>query len=330
VSIWAKSNTRSTQNVYFRNQTAAGGTAIDVTTDWQRFSFSGSAAATIDSLQIGTRGTVNTTQSVDILIWHPQFQESLTLADYQSRVTASIITQSGIPSVRGWYFDLVDDAFTTQLDAGTYTVVLAGEKGIWIEDYVHDGGAWTYGPTTWTGGPTGGITNLIGNRLMSGSMIISRTLTAAERTQLVAYLMAQGAPGVWETGAELAQGGNFSNSAEWTIPANWAVSGGKAVATSVAAFTTLTSTLGLASALETGALYLGQFDVDAIASGGARLLGTVGTGTSWTTASTAGRARSIAVALAANTNYGLQHSSGTLSGTFDNLSIKKITLNTAP
>jgi hypothetical protein len=80
---------------------------------------------------------------------------------------------------------------------------LAGEKGIWIEDYVHAGGAWTYGPTTWTGGPTGGITNLIGNRLMSGSMIIDRTLTTTERAQVVANLMAQGAPGVWELGAEL-------------------------------------------------------------------------------------------------------------------------------
>jgi hypothetical protein len=73
-SIWAKSNTGLNQTVYFRNSTGAGGTAITVTPNWQRFSFSGSVAATGYNIQIGSRGTVNTTNSIDILIFNGQLE----------------------------------------------------------------------------------------------------------------------------------------------------------------------------------------------------------------------------------------------------------------
>jgi hypothetical protein len=74
VSIWAKSNTGINQSVYFRNAQGAGGTAITVTPSWQRFSFSGIINTTGDNLQIGSRGTANTTISIDILIYNGQLE----------------------------------------------------------------------------------------------------------------------------------------------------------------------------------------------------------------------------------------------------------------
>jgi hypothetical protein len=225
----------------------------------------------------------------------------------------------GIPSVRGWYFDLVDDAFTTQLDAGTYTVVLAGEKGIWIEDYVHAGGAWTYGPTTWTGGPTGGITNLIGNRLMSGSMIIDRTLTTTERAQVVANLMAQGAPGVWESSANL-----------WTIPvtsigASWTDNGNESYTNNGGTDTLRDDIAGLAA----NDLMFSQVTCVGRTAGTCQwqLNGGVGVVLPGLTANAVFRTTNLAV----TGTIGMRFVAGAgFDGTVSGISCKRITLNTAP
>jgi hypothetical protein len=83
ISIWAKSNTGSNQSVYFRNATGDGGSVITVTNEWQRFFFSATrSGATTNSLQIGSRGTLNTTNSVDILVWGAQLEQSSTVGEY--------------------------------------------------------------------------------------------------------------------------------------------------------------------------------------------------------------------------------------------------------
>ena len=72
VSIWAKSNTGSSQTVGLGVQLSAGSTVVTVTTAWQRFSFSGNASF-FDVWALGNK----TTQSVDVLVWHPQYESTV-------------------------------------------------------------------------------------------------------------------------------------------------------------------------------------------------------------------------------------------------------------
>lgn len=64
---WIKSNTASAQDVYFGHPTA---TPVTVTTSWQLFlNISISATTAFD---VGTVGTINSANSIDVLIFHPQ------------------------------------------------------------------------------------------------------------------------------------------------------------------------------------------------------------------------------------------------------------------
>lgn len=140
----------------------------------------------------------------------PEISESPT--PYQRVNAVWDVTQQGIPDSAILYYDLGDDAMNTTLAAGDYSIGLAGEKGIFFDRVTHSGGTFTIGPTTYTGGPIGAITQLIGNRIFE-VVIRAEEFTETEKQQLIHRWMILGAPHVWEAGAE-------------AVP-NWDFTGGK-------------------------------------------------------------------------------------------------------
>jgi hypothetical protein len=67
-SVWMKSNTGASQTVVMTVST----TVVTVTTSWQRFSVQKTLGAT--PFDIGAQGTL-TAQTIDILVWHPMFED---------------------------------------------------------------------------------------------------------------------------------------------------------------------------------------------------------------------------------------------------------------
>jgi hypothetical protein len=325
VSIWARSNTGSSQQVYFRNVSGAGGSLITVTTSWQRFSASGAAAVLNDAFQIGSRGTVNADNSVDILIWHPQFQESLTLADYQSRVNAATVTQDGIPSVPIALLDTTDDAFSWTLPAGTVHLFLAGEKGCYFDTVTHAGGLFTVGPTTWTGGPAGAIANLIGQRHYCIPVWRDTAFTQTEKQRLVQWAMARGCPHVWNPGADFVVNGTFDADTDWAKGLGWSIGSGVAsVDGSQPGGTNLAQTLSLSPGL-----YFTQFAVTSFTAGAffPRLIGTTNTDGANRTAT--GVYRDILAPTAAVTSIAMR-ATVTGIGSVDNFTLRALTPGASP
>lgn len=108
-SIWLRSNTGSNQtvtlvatNVNFR---------VTVTPTWQRFESASSAGA--KQLDVSVGGTGSTGATADILIWHPQFEDSATATTYQRVGTAFDVTEAGVPTVHYVQYDGTDDSFST-------------------------------------------------------------------------------------------------------------------------------------------------------------------------------------------------------------------------
>lgn len=124
---------------------------------------------------------------------------------YQKVTAPYDVTESGVPDTPILYYDLGDDVLPAAMELPEVTggtLVIAGEKGVWIDDsFSHAGGSWSLGPTTYTGGPNGLLPNLVGNRVL-GFAVFAGQLTPEQLQVEVAYWMAKGAPGVWEVGAD--------------------------------------------------------------------------------------------------------------------------------
>jgi hypothetical protein len=86
-SIWIKSNTGVSQSVCFGFTVE---TAITATTDWQRLSIFTTNISFASTFRIGTRGAVNTDQSVDILVWQPQSEQRSAVTAYTPTTTQPI------------------------------------------------------------------------------------------------------------------------------------------------------------------------------------------------------------------------------------------------
>lgn len=127
-------------------------------------------------------------------LWGAQLEAGELTTPYQSVTTDYDITETGIPDVYYLHFDGVDDSVSTTLPAiSNGTVVIAGTNGIWIDDdFNHTGGAFTVGPTTYTGGPVG-ILPIVGDLIVGGSFAIDRQLTVQERARVISKLKSMGA-----------------------------------------------------------------------------------------------------------------------------------------
>jgi len=107
VSIWAKSTDGvSTQEINFSNVTSATGVSITVTGELQRFSLSaGSVGVDNDALKIGSRGTINSTASVDILVWGAQLEAAATPSSYIPTTSAAVTRTADSAEISGDPFD---------------------------------------------------------------------------------------------------------------------------------------------------------------------------------------------------------------------------------
>jgi len=66
--MWLKSNTGTPQQVQLGNATP-----INITTAWEPYSYT--VASSSGAFDIGTQGTVVTSNSIDVLVWHPQAED---------------------------------------------------------------------------------------------------------------------------------------------------------------------------------------------------------------------------------------------------------------
>lgn len=163
-----------------------------------------------------------------VLLYAPQLEEGTAVTPYQSVTSNYDITESGVPEVHYLGFDGTDDLVSAALPAITDgTLVIAGTNGIWIDDdFNHAGGAFSVGPTTYTGGPAG-ILPIVGDLIVGGSFAIDRQLTTQERERVINKLKSMGAPGVFELGEELVTNGDFSS------PEGWVFSGPQSAGASI-------------------------------------------------------------------------------------------------
>lgn len=80
ISMWIKSNNGLTQNRSFLyGNNAANGTVLNITTEWQRFSFTSSGTSGFGN----TWGIYSITGEVDVLIAFAQMEEGSEMSDYQ-------------------------------------------------------------------------------------------------------------------------------------------------------------------------------------------------------------------------------------------------------
>jgi hypothetical protein len=286
----------------------------------------------VASGQLRFQITGNVIQALDFVIHNDtlQLEYGSSITPNQKVTAAYDITQSGIPSTTALYRSttLYSESLLPAITTGS--IVLAGNKGIWSDTLTYAGGTFAWGPTTYTGGPAGLYSNIVG-LFDVGGVFTTTALSAAQLTQVQRYFVRAGSPGVWELGAEIGPDPEFDNPAAWGPGAGWVVSGGKATATNISTFTYCPA--NFTPDLVVGGFYITDVVVDSVASGTARPVLLVGaTLVNGTAFGSAGRYRQTYQAAAAYRVVALQHNSGgaNLTGVFDRLSLKALTLNPAP
>jgi hypothetical protein len=156
-----------------------------------------------------------------------------------------------------------DDKLSVAMPAGlTGDILVSGRKGSWIVEgaSIAPAAAFDIGPLSFTGA-TPGILRATGLDIV-GCTAIDRSLTASERTRLIAYHKKHGAKGLLIAGPDVVINGEFDADTDWTKGAGWSIAGG--VASSTTDGTLLTATN---SPLIPGDSYLVSLTVSAYTSG---------------------------------------------------------------
>lgn len=163
-----------------------------------------------------------------------------------------------------------DDALNITLPAiSGGQIVISSPVGIWIDSLDFAGGTFSLGPTTYTGGPAG-LWSILGNSEMQ-VCILDDAMTSEEQTALVAYLVAQGSPGLITLGAEL-RPNSFDDGTWQTLATGASISAGVLSFVDVAP-----GNVGAAQSLANGSPYnsakkfLTTLTISNYSSGGVRL-----------------------------------------------------------
>lgn len=99
-------------------------------------------------------------------------------------------------------FDLLDDSLSVTLPAiSGGQIVIVSPAGIWIDSLNFAGGAFTLGPSTYTGGPDGLLSLLDGD--VTAVYILDAPLSVNDQAALVAFETARGSAGLITLGGEI-------------------------------------------------------------------------------------------------------------------------------
>lgn len=107
-SIWIKTNDNSTKFLVFKVNST--NTSVEVNGTWRRLSVS---EATASFFQLILRGTYGTSDTADLLIWHPQLEVGSTATAYQKVVSKYEVTEAGKASIGALFTDGIDDGMVT-------------------------------------------------------------------------------------------------------------------------------------------------------------------------------------------------------------------------
>lgn len=180
----------------------------------------GASFDVLDLFKDGTAGAWYDAPSLDTLFQNasgttpavPGSPVGLVLDKSGNSRNLSQTTSSQRPTLQppGLLFDLAINRLSTTLpQAVNGDILIAGTKGSVIETVSYTAGStFTIGPDTYTGGTTG-ILRSIGD--VVGIVLIDRTLTQAERDQLINHYMGKGAKGLLVPGPELFPNPDFND-----------------------------------------------------------------------------------------------------------------------
>ena len=303
---------------------------------WQRLSLTKTAITdTINTFNINT--FVGATARV-INIWGAQLEAGGDATAYQAVTNAFDVTEAGVPSYGYIRPDLMDDYLTVTTPAAqSGDVMVFGRKGTWLETGVAygSGAAVAIGPTTMTGLPAGllqavqGPVSDISGGLV-GVLAIGRTLTEAERTAALNYYKARGAAGLLALGPELVTNGDFATNST----ANWteAITGGTLNASTGQLVVNNAAGSGNTGVYQVRSCTSGQYirvSIEVLARTEARLAvfnGTLGTTIYSNNALPVGTSTFIVGPMLSGTFTVYAHCSAGNTATFDNVSVKPLTV----
>lgn len=191
--FWLKTNDGTNKNVMYRDDISAPSNQLilAVTGTWQFFSILNVASTntSAQACKLWLRGAQGTADSVDLLIWHPQYESGPTLSSYQRVGIATDYNTTGFPLYLR--FDGVDDSLVTNsidFSATTGLTVLAAVKAnttSGTQIILEAGSSYT--------SIAGGF-ELTLNEVASGSFTFARTSTIGPVVNQYKYEAAQVAP----------------------------------------------------------------------------------------------------------------------------------------
>jgi hypothetical protein len=152
--VWLKLTTGSTPVVVQTNDKgSAGSSALETVTDaWQYFEHSAVADSTARSINIRLVGNAATSQSVDILAWHPSFGPGSSAPVYQHIATTWPAEYTALALAAGYPISLYSDRAGTTATVGPddpVGVLLDGSEGYALGPELVTNGTFTTDITGW-------------------------------------------------------------------------------------------------------------------------------------------------------------------------------------
>jgi len=205
--------------------------------------------------------------------WQPEYAHEPTIFQYVH--SQNKVSQAGIPDCYYAYFDGSDDVLSATIpEISNGTLIIAGPNGVWIDDDINAAaGTFSLGPTTYTGGPAGLITTLLGGVI--NAFLIGRQLTEPELESHLNQCKTLGAAPVrHRIGAELILSIDLENGV-------WTPSNGCTITGATTFSVTGTGGVWLPEIIESGKAYLISAELSATPGRAFQLRdGTTGTDTS--------------------------------------------------